>query len=98
MDEAEYQKKYADLRILKGIQDYLKSEERADTAVYPIKVPNELVYQTLKFKKPEELDTLIHRIFKMGLSLWSERLYNEAFGSEEQLENFIELVKKRTKD
>ena len=98
MDEEEYQRKYADLRILKSIQEYLKSEENAPSAIYPIKVPDDLVCQVLRLKGPEKVDELIHKIFRAGLSKWSEKLYSEAFGSQECLENFIETVKKRTKE
>lgn len=98
MDEEEYQKKYADLRILKSIQEYLKSNGDSPTAVYPIKVPDDLVYQVLKLQGPEKVDELIHNIFRTGLSAWSEKLYTETFGSQERLEDFIERVKKRTKE
>jgi hypothetical protein len=46
----------------------------------------------------ESADRLIHKIFKMGLTRWSEKLYNEVFGSEENLQEFIELVKERSKE
>ena len=46
----------------------------------------------------EEADDLLHRIFRMGLTLWSEKVYNDVFGSQESLEEFIELVKKRNKE
>ena len=98
MDEEEYQKKYADLRILKSIQEYLKSNGDSPTALYPIKVPDDLVYQVLKLQGPEKVDELIHKIFKAGLSTWSEKLYTETFGSQERLEDFIERVKNRTKE
>jgi len=98
MEENEYQKKYADLRILKSIQEYLKSKEDSSTALYPINVPDDLVYQVLKLQGPEKVDELIHKIFKKGLSMWSEKLYAETFGSQERLEDFIETVKKRTKE
>lgn len=98
MKEEEYQKKYADLRILKSVQEYLKSEHGSPTAIYPIKVPDDLVCQVLKLQGPEKVDELIHQIFKAGLSAWSEELYNQAFGSQESLEAFIELVKKRSRD
>lgn len=98
MDEDEYQKKYADLRILKSIQEYLKSKEDSNTALYPVNVPDDLVYQVLKLHGPEKVDELIHKIFKTGLSMWSEKLYAKTFGSQERLEDFIETVKKRTKE
>jgi len=40
---------------------------------------------------------VIHQIFRLGLSIWSEKLYNSVFGSQRNLEDFIELVKKRNK-
>lgn len=98
VDEEEYNTKYVNLRILKSIQEYLKSEEGASTAVFPIRVPDELVYQVLKIQGTENVDRLIHQIFRTGLTLWSERLYSEVFGSQERLEAFIELVKKRSKE
>lgn len=98
MDEAEYKGKYINLRILKSIQEYLKKNgSTSSTAVYPIKVPDELLYQVLKLEGPENADKLIHDIFELGLTLWSEQLYDDVFGSEQNLEEFIELVKKRNK-
>ncbi len=93
MNEEEYDRKFTNLRILKSIQEYLKSKDEASTAVYPIKVPDDLLYQVLKTQGAENADKLIHRIFEMCLTIWSEQLYHEAFGSKEKLENFIELVK-----
>ena len=98
MDEEEYKTKYVNLRILKSIQEYLKSGENAPTAVYPIKVPDDLLYQVVKVQGTENADQLIHHIFELGLKIWSEKLYQEAFGSQENLEEFIELVKRRTKE
>ena len=98
MDEQEYNKKYARLRILKSIQEYLKSEGTSPTAVYPINVPDDLLYQVLKLEGADSADKLIHKIFKMGLTLWSEKFYNDSFGSRENLEEFIELVKKRSRE
>ena len=97
MDEEEYNNKYTNLRILKSIQDYLKSDEPAASTVYPINVPDELLYQILKLKGAQSADKMIHHIFRMGLTLWSEHLYSESFGSEQDLENFIEIVKERNK-
>jgi hypothetical protein len=34
----------------------------------------------------------------MGLTRWSEKLYSDVFGSEENLQEFIELVKERSKE
>jgi hypothetical protein len=97
MEDEEYKKKYVNLRVLKSIQEYLQPHSASATAVYPIKVPDDLLYQVLKLQGPEKVDELIHHIFRTGLRLWSEELYNSVFGSEESLEAFIELVKKRNK-
>ena len=97
MDEEEYNRKYANLRILKSIQAYLKDEKGSPAAVYPIKVPDDLLYQVLKLQGAETADKLINHIFKQGLSLWSDNLYNNVFGSEKSLEDFVELVKKRNR-
>ncbi|MBW1862244.1 MAG: hypothetical protein JRJ02_07705 [Deltaproteobacteria bacterium] len=97
MDEEEYNRKYMNLRILKSVQEYLKSETDSPTAVYPINVPDDLLYQVLRLHGSENVDKLIHHIFKLGLTFWSEKLYNEIFGSQESLEAFIDLVKKKTK-
>ena len=97
MDEAEYEKKYANLMILKSVQDYLKSDSESSDAVYPIKVPDELFMQVLKLDGPEGLDFIIHHIFKLGLTLWNENLYNSEFGSTDALNNFIDMVKNRAK-
>jgi hypothetical protein len=97
MDEDEYKSKYMNLKILKSIQEYLKVGVEPSTAVYPIKVPEELLYQVLKSKGPEAADELIHHIFKLGLTLWSDELFNSMFGSPENLEDFIKLVKERNK-
>jgi len=96
MDKDEFTNKYLNLKILKGVQEYLKEEESASTAVYPIKVPDELLYQTLKQKGPQGADNVIHYIFKLGLGIWSENLYNTTFGSQQSLEDFISLLKKET--
>ena len=97
MDQKEYTNKYANLRILKSIQEYLKSDENSQTSVYPIRVPDDLLYQTLKIKGAQSTDNVIHHIFKLGLSIWSEKLYNTAFGSQQSLEEFIEIVKQGDK-
>jgi hypothetical protein len=99
MDEAEYKGKYINLRILKSIQEYLKkSGTTSSTTVYPIRVPDELLYQVLKLEGAENADNLIHDIFELGLTLWSEQLYDDVFGSEQNLEEFIEIVKKRNRE
>ncbi|MBW1738097.1 MAG: hypothetical protein JRJ69_11235 [Deltaproteobacteria bacterium] len=61
MDEAEYKGKYINLRILKSIQEYLKKDGAASpTAVYPIRVPDELLFQVLQLEGAENADSLIH--------------------------------------
>lgn len=97
MDEQEFQKKYADLRILKGVQEYLKSEADTSSAVYPIRIPQELLYQLLRSQGPEDADQVIHQIFKIGLSVWSEHLFSTTFGNERSLKEFIELVRERNR-
>ncbi len=98
MDKEEFANKYLNLKILKSVQEYLKSEENESTAVYPIKVPDELLYQTLKQKGPKGADSAIHYIFKLGLGVWSEKLYNSTFGSQQSLEEFISLLKKQNNE
>jgi hypothetical protein len=98
MDDEEYTNKYINLRILKSIQEYLKSADNDDTTVYPIKVPDDLLYQLLKLKGAKKADGTIHQIFKLGLTIWSEKLYHSVFGSQQKLEEFIELVKQRNKE
>ena len=97
MDDEEYKEKYVNLRILKSVQEYLKSGGDSQTAIYPIRVPDDLLYQVVKQHGSESVDKLIHRIFEMGLKIWRETLYQEVFGSQENLEDFIKLVKKRVK-
>ena len=98
MDEEEYNTKYINLRILKSVQEYLKSESDSPTSVYPINVPDDLLLQVLRFKGAESADKLIHHIFKLGLTLWSEKLYLEAFGSPDSLKRFVDLVKERNRE
>jgi hypothetical protein len=98
MDEAEYNLKYANLRILKSIQEYLKDENISATAVYPINVPDDLLYQVLKLHGAEKADKLVHYIFKIGLNVWSEKIFSDVFGSQKSLEEFIEIVKRKTKE
>lgn len=97
MDEEEYFKKYIHLMILKSVQDYLKSDSDSATSVYPIKVPDDLLIQVLKLHGPEGADRLIHHIFKLGLSLWNEKLFDDEFGTPSALSTFIDMVKERTK-
>jgi hypothetical protein len=98
MDETEYNVKYANLRILKSIQEYLKDDKASAKAVYPINVPDDLLYQALKLHGAEKTDKLIHSIFKIGLNVWSEKLFSDVFGSQKSLEDFIEIVKRKTKE
>jgi hypothetical protein len=95
MDEEEFRKKYHHLRMLKSVQEYLKADTNAAAAVYPMRVPEQLLYQLVKSEGPEKADEVIHKIFKAGLMAWSEKTYQEVFGSQENLETFIELLKKR---
>jgi hypothetical protein len=95
MDEEEFRKKYYHLRILKSVQEYLKADTNAAAAVYPVRVPEELLYQLVKSEGAENADRVIHKIFKAGLTAWSEKMYQEVFGSQENLETFIELLKKK---
>ena len=100
MEEEEYRIKYANLRILKSIQDYLKEEREGDTqtALFPIRVPDDFLCQVLQLQGSESADELIHQIFRLGLTIWSEKLYQGVFGSQRNLEEFIELVKERTRE
>jgi hypothetical protein len=95
MDEEEFRKKYYHLRILKSVQEYLKADTNEAAAVYPVRVPEELLYQLVKSEGAENADRVIHKIFKAGLTAWSEKMYQEVFGSQENLETFIELLKKK---
>ena len=98
MHDEEFKRKYSNLRILKSIQEYLAADGQNATAVYPIKVPDELLYQTTKIEGAERADRLIHRIFRLGLNIWSDKLYREEFGSQKELEEFIQLVKQHNRE
>jgi hypothetical protein len=97
MEEQEYNRKYINLRVLKSIQEYLKTD-CASPSLYPITVPDDLLIQALKLQGAENADKLIHHIFKLGLALWSEKLFKDEFGSQESLEDFIDMVKKRDQE
>ena len=97
MEDEEFNRKYAHLRILKSTQEYMKSDGESSTAVYPIKVPDDLLYQILRLQGAQSADRLIHHIFRLGLKAWSEQLFNEEFGSSSNLEAFIEQVKNRSR-
>jgi len=97
MDQEEYDRKYVNLKVLKSIQEYTKSEGTSSAAVYPIRVPEDLLYQILKLQGPDNADKLIHHIFRLGLDLWSEEFFNEAFGSQQNLQRFIEIVRQKNR-
>lgn len=95
MEEETYERKYFILRVLKGIQEYLKSPNGGETALYPIRFPNDFLIQILKQEGTAFADDLVHEIFQVGLKVWAERLYMEEFGSPLALESFIDEVKER---
>jgi hypothetical protein len=97
VDEEEYKKKYTNLMILKSVQDYLKTDSNSSDSVYPVKVPDDLFIQVLRLDGPEGLDRIIHHIFKLGLTLWNEKLYDNEFGSPAALNKFIDMVRRREK-
>lgn len=97
MDQEEFDRNYVNLKVLKSIQEYTKSEGASSAAVYPIRVPEELLYQVLKLQGPDNADKLIHHIFRLGLDIWSDEFFTEAFGTKEKLEEFIKLVRKRNR-
>jgi len=97
MDQEEFDRNYVNLKVLKSIQEYSKTEGASSAAVYPIRVPEDLLYQVLKLQGPDNADKLIHHIFRLGLDIWSDEFFTEAFGSKEKLEAFIELVRERNK-
>ena len=96
MEKKEFEKKYVHLRMLKSIQQYLKADTERNAAVYPLRVPDDLLYQLVHIHGPEEADRILHQILKMGLRAWSDKLYEEVFGSQRNLETFIDLMKKTT--
>ena len=96
MDDEEFKTKYVHLRTLKSIQQYLKADTEERAAVYPIRIPDDLLYQLVNLHGPEEADRVVHQIFKIGLSAWSDKLYSEVFGSQRSLETFIDLLKRKT--
>ncbi|MBN1103411.1 MAG: hypothetical protein JXL84_08380 [Deltaproteobacteria bacterium] len=98
MDEEEYRLKYAHLRILKSIQEYLKSEGESHTALFPVKVPDDFLCQVMRLHGTENADRLIHQVFRLGLTVWSEKLFEDVFGSQQSLEDFIDQVKKRVRE
>ncbi len=97
MDEKEYRKRYIKLRLLKSIQDHLKNDSE-ESMLYPVKVPNDMLFQLLRSKGPDSVDKLMQGIFRRGLSQWCEDLYKNEFRTEKNLEAFIKLVKERNKE
>jgi len=85
MDKKEHDLKYASLKILKSVQEYLKAEDPEDAALYPIKVPGDLLAQFVSLHGTDDTDKVIHAIFRLGLSLWADKLYQEVFGSTQRL-------------
>ena len=95
----------ADLHSFRGCEpnhdDLLATLDRGegfDAAMEPITDPDDLLIQALKLQGAENADKLIHHIFKLGLALWSEKLFKDEFGSQESLEDFIDMVKKRDQE
>ncbi len=97
MEEEEYRKKHTNLMILKSVQDYLKTDTTSSGSVFPVKIPDELFLQVLRLDGPEVLDRTVHYIFKLGLALWNERLFDKEFGSPAALNEFIDIMKSRIK-
>lgn len=98
MEEEEYRLKYAHLRILKSIQEYLKSDGESQTALFPVRVPDDFLCQVMRLQGTENADKLIHQIFRLGLTVWSEKLFEDVFGTQKSLEEFIEQVKRRVRE
>jgi len=98
MEEEEYRKKYTNLMILKSVQDYLKTDTGSSGSVFPVKIPDELFLQILRLDGPEGLDYIVHQIFKLGLAMWNERLFDKEFGSPAALNEFIDLMKRRSEN
>ena len=98
MDDKEFRKKYVNLRVLKSSRDFLGKKTGDSKSVYPVNVPEDMMYQLLSSDGPEGLDKTMNRIFKLGLSLWSEELYKDVFGDERSLEEFIELLRMKNKE
>ena len=96
MEDEEYRKKHTNLMILKSVQDYLKTDTGSSVSVFPVKIPDELFMQILRLDGPEGLDYIVHQIFKLGLTLWNERLFDKEFGSPAALTEFIDLMKRRS--
>ena len=94
LDEQEYNLKYVGMRILKSVQEYLKVEDPDEAALYPIKVPGELLYHFAELRSTEEADRVVHTIFRLGLKLWADKFFEEVFGSTKELEGFIGIIKK----
>lgn len=97
MEQREFDKKVINLKILKSVQEYMKNEGDQNTALYPIRVPNDFLVQILKMQGPDNVDKLIHHIFRLGLEIWSDDFFSHAFGSQEDLQQFIDQVKQGNK-
>jgi hypothetical protein len=98
MNEQEFILKYKCLGILKSTQEYLKTDEPEPPVLYPIRLPGELLSHIMTLHTAEELDQLIHSLFRRGLGQWAEELYQTVFGTPRKLERFIERVKKEGED
>jgi hypothetical protein len=92
LETEDYGRKHFALRILKSIQEYLKSGNHGNSAVYPINVPNDLLVLVLKHHGTEFADELINEIFRIGVKAWAEEFYLEVFEGPENLESFVEEV------
>ena len=93
MERKEFDLKYATLKILKSVQEYLKRKDAEDAAVFPIKVPSGLLAQLISLHGTEDADEVIHAIFRLGLSLWADKLYQEVFENTDSLQDFIRGLK-----
>jgi hypothetical protein len=94
METEDYSRKYAALRILKSIQEYLKGGNHKTNAIYPIYVPNDFLVQLVKNHGSQFADELINEVFQIGLKVWAEQFYLEVFEGPENLEAFVEEVRK----
>ena len=94
MKTEDYGRKYVALRILKSIQEYLKFGNHKADAIYPIHVPNDFLVQIVKHHGSQFADELINEVFQIGLKVWAERFYLEVFEGPENLEAFVEEVRK----
>jgi hypothetical protein len=98
MEREAFEHKYQVLYLLKSIQEYLKSDNGHESAVFPLKVPRGLLANITGTKGPENADKLLQSIFELGLKVWSEQMYLQTFGSARNLEDFVEKVKNRNRE